>query len=192
MALNKEVSNGVFPRWKQQIKAFDGGIKSLEGIKTLADKFDGKVINKRFVNAMNEITDEKVAIFSLVEKGYDYRTKINEKIISIYLTDRSFPTSKCTCGYIDEDRFDVREINEKDFYINGDGRLVKEFFIKALDDMIAILTQRRDAYQDCINNFDEYLDEVRKINNEIEELRKKVHYPMSIQTIKLELPFWYK
>lgn len=57
-------------KFEQQVKAYNDAIKALEVAKTLADKFDGKVINKRFTNALNEASDkffgkERQVIFSI-------------------------------------------------------------------------------------------------------------------------------
>lgn len=186
-----ESSRNMPIKWQHQVKVFNDAIKSLEVIKPLADKFDGKVINKRFTTAMNEVADKEIVRFSIHEKGYNRTAKVNEKVVSLYLCDRGFKAEN-GWGYIDEDDFEVREFSDTDFYINADGRLVKDFFIQAVDNMIEFFNGRIAEYQDCIDNFDKYLEEIRNVNKQIDELKKKLHYPMSIQTYKLELPFWYQ
>lgn len=152
-----ETQRLMVPKWTHQIKVFNDAIKSLEAIKVIADNFDGKVINKRFITKLNEISDRNIIIFSLEEEGYDK----------------------------------IAEINEKDFYINKDGRLVKEYFIQGIDKTIENFKARIAMYQDCIDHFDEYMAEVKKINAEIDELRNKIHFPMSILTGSIQLPFLY-
>ncbi len=178
-------------KWTHQVKVFNDAIKSLEAIKVIADKFDGKVINKRFITKLNEISDCNIIIFSLEEKGYDHIAEINEKVVSLYLTDRCFKNDSDSWSYIDEDSFNIREANEKDFYINKDGRLVKEYFIQGIDKTIEFFKTKIAQYQDCIDHFDEYMAEVKKINAEIDELRNKIHFPMSILTYSIQLPFYY-
>ena len=78
-----EIQELMVPKWTHQVKVFNDAIKSLEAIKVIADKFDGKVINKRFITKLNEISDGNIIIFSLEEKGYDYIAGINEKVVSI-------------------------------------------------------------------------------------------------------------
>ena len=186
-----ETQRMMVPKWTHQVKVLNDAIKSLEAIKVIADNFDGKVINKRFITKLNEISDRKIIIFSLEEKGYDYVAKINEKVVSFYLTDRRFKDDRGSCAYIDEDSFNILEANEKDFYINKDGRLVKEFFIQGIDKTIEIFKAKIAMYQDCIDHFDEYMAEVKKINAEIDELRNKIHFPMTILTGSIQLPFFY-
>ena len=186
-----ETQRMMVPKWTHQVKVLNDAIKSLEAIKVIADNFDGKVINQRFITKLNEISDRKIIIFSLEEKGYDYVAKINEKVVSFYLTDRRFKDDRGSCAYIDEDSFNILEANEKDFYINKDGRLVKEFFIQGIDKTIEIFKVKIAKYQDCIDHFDEYMAEVKKINAEIDELRNKIHFPMTILTGSIQLPFFY-
>lgn len=186
-----ETQRMMVPKWTHQVKVFNDAIKSLEAIKVIADKFDGKVINKRFITKLNEISDRNIIIFSLEEEGYDKIAGINEKVVSLYLTDRCFKNDSGSWSYIDEDSFNILEANKKDFYINKDGRLVKEYFIQGIDKTIENFKARIAQYQDCIDHFDEYMAEVKKINAEIDELRNKVHFPMSIFTGSIQLPFYY-
>lgn len=186
-----ETQRLMVPKWTHQVKVFNDAIKSLEAIKVVADNFNGKVINKRFVTKLNEISDRNIIIFSLEEEGYDKIVGINEKVVSLYLTDRCFKNDSGSWSYIDEDSFNIREVNEKDFYINKDGRLVKEYFIQGIDKTIEFFKTKIAQYQDCIDHFDEYMAEVKKINAEIDELRNKVHFPMSILTGSIQLPFYY-
>ena len=186
-----ETQRLMVPKWTHQVKVFNDAIKSLEAIKIIADKFDGKVINKRFITKLNEISDGNIIIFSLEEKGYDKIAGINEKVVSLYLTDRCFKNDSGSWSYIDEDSFSILEANNKDFYINKDGRLVKEYFIQGIDKTIEFFKTKIAQYQDCIDHFDEYMAEVKKINAEIDELRNKIHFPMSILTYSIQLPFYY-
>lgn len=182
-------------KFQQQVKAYNDAVKALEVAKTLADKFDGKVINKRFVTALNEASNKffgkSNVVFSLCQEGYNYSHKQNIVQIELYLTDRC----KCYeggCIYIGNDRVRVYEVStDSDCYINSDGRLNKEIFIKALDKQINNCKEAISKYQLCIDHFDEYLDKVKDFNKKLDELRKEIPYPMGISTFKLELPFWY-
>ena len=80
-----ETQRLMVPKWTHQVKVFNDAIKSLEAIKVIADKFDGKVINKHFITKLNEISDRNIIIFSLEEEGYDKIAGINEKVVSINL-----------------------------------------------------------------------------------------------------------
>ena len=186
-----ETQRLMIPKWTHQVKVFNDAVKSLEAIKVIADKFDGKVINKRFITKLNEISDRNIIIFSLEEEGYDKIAGINEKVVSLYLTDRCFKNDSGSWSYIDEYSFSILEVNNKDFYINKDGRLVKEYFIQGIDKTIEFFKTKIAQYQDCIDHFDEYMAEVKKINAEIDELRNKIHFPMSILTYSIQLPFYY-
>ena len=68
---------------------------------------------------------------------------------------------------------------------------MKEYFIQGIDKTIEFLKTKIAKYQDCIDHFDEYMAEVKKINAEIDELRNKIHFPMTILTGSIQLPFFY-
>lgn len=183
-------------KFEQQVKAYNDAIKALEVAKTLADKFDGKVINKRFTKALNEASDnffgkERQVIFSISPVHYDWSHKQNITQIELYLSDRC----KCYeggCVYIDYDRVHVYELsNDSECYVNAEGRLNKEVFLKALDKQIENCKDAISKFQLCIDHFDEYLNKVKDFNKKLEELKKEIPYPMGISTFKIDLPFWY-
>lgn len=183
-------------KFEQQVKAYNDAIKALEVAKTLADKFDGKVINKRFTNALNEATNaffgkNNVVIFSLEPTHYDWSHKQNVTQIKLYLSDRC----KCYeggCVYIDYDKVHVYELSsDSECYVNADGRLNKEIYLKALDKQIENCKDAIHNFQLCIDHFDEYLNKVKDFNKKLEELKKEIPYPMAIRNMKIELPFWY-
>lgn len=183
-------------KFEQQVKAYNDAIKALEAAKTLADKFDGKVINKRFANALNEVSEQtfggkQMVIFSIQQQGYDYSYKQNVVQIELYLTDRC----KCYdggCVYIGNDRVHVYEVShDSKCYVNADGRLDKEMYLKALDKQIDGCKKSVEEYQKCIDHFDEYINKVKEFNKKLDELKKEIPSPMGISTYKLELPFWY-
>ena len=68
---------------------------------------------------------------------------------------------------------------------------MEEYFIQGIDKTIEFFKTKIAQYQDCIDHFDEYMAEVKKINAEIDELRNKIHFPMSILTYSIQLPFYY-
>jgi hypothetical protein len=182
-------------KFEQQVKVYNDAIKAFEVAKTLADKFNGKVINKRFITAINKACEEafgkQMVNFSLYNSGYSYSHKQNVTELEIYLYDRC----KCYdggCIYIDNDRLRVYELDSNgDCYINADGRLDKEVFLKAIDKQIANCKDAMGKYQYCIDNFEAILDKVREENKRLEALQKEIPYPMHMGTARIELPFWY-
>lgn len=190
---NKEY---MINKFEQQVKNLQDAIKAFELSKTLADKFDNKVINKRFIdalnNAANEAFGENEVRFGFYEYGMSYSHKQYIKEIEVFCYDRR-KCFKGGCVYIDDYRYRLDEIDmvKGPCYINSDGRLVKEVFLKAIEKEIAYLNKRIGEYQYCIDNFDAILDKVREENKRLEALRKEIPSPMYVLTTKIELPFWY-
>lgn len=183
-------------KFMQQIKAYNDAINALEVAKTLADKFNGKTINKRFTNALNEAVndffgEDHLVVFSLAPTHYDWEHHQNITQIRLYLSDRC----KCYdggCVYIGNDTIQVYELSDKsECYINAEGKLNKEIYLKALDNQIEKCKRAIHEYQLCVDHFDEYLDKIREVNKKLEELRKEIPYPMAIANCRIELPFWY-
>lgn len=178
----------ILAKWGQQIKVYRDAIDAMKRIRGLADKFDGKVINKRFVTAMNEMVDNKLVTFSLV--AYGFRNTSIGKRIKIMMHDRCRDMPN-RCLYVDVSEHEIFD-NELDKpYINADGRLVKDAFLDSIDSNIENLSNVVSEYQRAIDHFDEYIEKVEKINEEITALRNEIPSPMWIGTFRLELPFWY-
>ena len=186
----------MLPKWKQQIKVYNDGITALETIKSLADKFDGKVINKRFTNACNKIVDLKLVRISLEEEGYNYRAEMNEKRLLVHLADRSarqINNAGVEIGwtYVEDPKIEVRPDDGVSLYINADSRLEKDLFIKAIDDTIKETQRRIGIFKDAVNNFDTYMEKVEEVNKQLETLRRDLPTPFGISTWHVNLVFDY-
>lgn len=174
---------------KQQIIAYTDGINALEQLKSLADKFDGKVINKRFITATKEVVDKNLVTFVLENNGYNYARKQNELRISLYLHNRSI-CYEGGCVYIDASQITIYQNSiDSDFYINADGRLNKELFIQAIDKTITTIRNYIVEYQRAIDFCDIYVEKVKRLNEELSALKKELPFPLYIPTTQISLPF---
>lgn len=183
-------------KFQQQVKNYQDAIKAFEVAATLADKFDGKVMNKRFIDALNNAAEEafgdKKVHFSFYDYGMSHSLNQCVKEIDVYCYDRC-KNFDGGCVYIDNYTHRLYEVDnvKGPCYINKEGRLVKEIFLKAIEKKIADLKKSIDEYQYCADNFDAILDKIREENKRIDALRKEIPRPMYIGTMYLELPFWY-
>lgn len=188
--------NRMLPKWKQQIKVYNDGINALETLKSLADKFDGKVINKRFTNACNEIVDLKVVRISLNEMGYNHQAEMNEKRIIVHLSDRSARQTDNDGNYIgwtyvEDSKIEVCLKDWTSLYINADGRLEKDLFINAIDDTIKETHRRIGIFEDAVNNFDTYMEKVEEVNKQLDTLKRDLPTPFGLATWHVTLDFDY-
>ncbi len=188
-------------KWKSQVKAYNDAINAMEAIKPLAGKFDGKTITKRFTNALNKLVDESLVSFSLVSQGYSCTRHQNIKQIVLLMHDRVAKVRAAKVDdigdrvHIDDNTITVYEVdNGSEFpcYINAEGRLNGEVFVRALDKAIGKCRDAIGRYQKRIDNFDVYLSKIRDINRQISELKKEIQFPMTIYPSWLELPFVYQ
>ena len=186
----------MLSKWKQQIKAYNDAINALEAIKPLASEFNGKAITKRFTNALNNLVDKSLGSFALVSQGYNCMRHQNIKQIMFLMHDRIAKVDDIGGRvHIDDNTVTVYEVdNESEFpcYINAEGRLNGEVFVRALDKAIGKCRDAIGRHQKCIDNFDVYLSKIRDINRKISELKEEIPSPMTIYPSCLELPFAYQ
>ena len=181
--MEKKVNENVL-RFQQQAKAYNDAIKALELAKTFADKFDGKVINKRFTTTLNEAAKtflgNQVVNFSLHYSGYNCTMEQNIIELEIYLYDR-YKCYEGGCVYIDDDRLRVySDYRQYKAYIDEDSRLNKDLFIKAINTTIDIHHNLMERYQYCADNFDDIMNKIIEENKRIEAFKKEIPSPMHI------------
>jgi hypothetical protein len=117
----------------------------------MATKFDGKVYNKRFINALNEEA-KKVHEFMYVKNGYSYdEIEIQLRLTKWNYTDYESILLKCKT--------------------NAEGRIdyeatINDEFCKA---WIKSFKEYSDEYQKSIDNYDEYLKVFVKLDNVLNE-----------------------
>lgn len=76
-------------------------------------------------------------------------------------------------------------------YINADGRLEKDLFIKAIDDTIKETHRRIGIFEDAVNNFDTYMEKVEEVNKQLDTLRRDLPTPFGLATWHVTLDFNY-
>ena len=123
----------------------------------MATKFDGKVYNARFINALNEEA-KKISERMYVNKGYS-----NDEIeIQMRLTDWNYT--------------DYESILLK-CKTDGNGRIDYEATIndKLCQTWIANFKSYMDEYQSAIDNYDEYMKVFVELANALEKYNKLPH-----------------
>lgn len=123
----------------------------------IATKFDGKVYNKRFINALNEEA-KKINELMYVKRAYSFdEIEIQLRLTKWNYTDYESILLKCNTN--DEGRINYEAtINDK--------------FCKA---WIKSFKETSDEYQKSIDNYDEYLKVFVKLDNVLNEYNKLPH-----------------
>lgn len=97
-------------KYETQIKMYLHLLSGAKAVRDILPKFDGKVLNARFINAVKEANTVQGIFYTLVDKSV--RVWSNEH--------RSYQTGVCTASYIDQDHMYLP------LHINEDGRLEYE------------------------------------------------------------------
>lgn len=133
-------------------------------------KFDGKVLNKRFTDAMREATTGKFSANNLSYVRVDFCTRFNEK---------GFEIQAYANGYLYFSFF-YRYAKSKDwdtFFTKSPGgkdRLLAESVIKEIEKRDAALSQKITDVEKSIPKIKEYVDTYNAMVNDIEKYVKSI------------------
>lgn len=151
-------------KYETQIMMYEYLLKGSSICHNIIKKFDGKVINVRFTNAMKDVNTLQGIFYSM--DGDDIRIMSNEH--------RSFKTSKETCDYIDTDRMYFRPV------LNGNRLDAAETIKKLVNSELDIKNRIKDCRY-CIDHWNEHADDLQKIENMVQDYTKK--WPAQIRGI---------
>lgn len=144
-------------KYETQIKMYLHLLSGAKAVHDILPKFDGKVLNARFINAVKE-TNIVQGIFYTLE-GKSIKVWSNEY--------RHYSTSDCTVAYIDQDHMHLP------LQINEEGRLLYE------DSMISIRKKEQEIAEECwdirfcIDNWDVHQYEWTVLKQQIDAYQKK-------------------
>lgn len=160
-------------------------IKVMEKAKNVVKQFDKKVVNKRFITALeNEIKNYSFGDFIFGDNEISFRIKyfdtLNDSLIisykdrDVYLKDDEGNNVKFL-GYISNNSqcFDI--IMDK-----STKRLKAEETLIYIDKTIINLSLNIDKLIDCIKNFDLYERKTNEIKRLIEQYKDEVPYSLQL------------
>lgn len=143
-------------------------LEELTKIKELISAFDGKVINKRLLTAYEQQGLQSHASF-------DYNGTLRLKIFYIGQAREIYENGKFK-GYVSEDTFTFLLATQDDNKTRLDA-------LKTIDNITAFgnrLTKNIAYMEDCITNFDKYMQQGREIEALIEKYRRNVPYDAAL------------
>lgn len=150
-------------------------IALIESIIPVVEKYNGKVVNKRFETALRKVNDRiranihyarlEIVVYSLPWHMED------DGITPRHGESCGYDLISCACTYLDKDRYGYygHIVTEND---NGNHRLIAEETIKGLLDMAEIYQHRIDENLEALEHVDEYIAEVSDIERRVAELQK--------------------
>lgn len=171
--------------WKQEIVIIDAYLSTLRRLKKFAEKWDGKVINKRFVDGFTK------------ENGAD------NICLQLYLGNRNLielrtPWKFLYCGtpgykwhigrytsYILQT--DQHRDCEQDYYMDNSRRLSYNVLSGVIDNYMIMFIEEKKKINYAIKNFDKIFEKVMKVNVKLRKLEAELRgTPFDISTTYVE------
>lgn len=159
--------NEFFNTQKQQIKVYNEMLEALAKIKAFSAQYDGKIINKRFVDALK--AELPPCIDVILEK--EHYTAGDVITLTILDQNRLAPEG----GYVDESVFKIH--NYPSEYIDADTRRLNyAVFCKALKLKTDSAIYNRDDLQNALDNYDKFYEAYLTLKRHADEYRKTLPY----------------
>lgn len=188
--LNKEAA---FACWKKNIEVYKLVIYTFTKVLDVAKKYDGKVLNKRFITALNAVSPD--VSFKLNYDSYqptvEYQVSFDAR--KYVIIQGGSQITQCTevCGY---DLSISKRLGRYDSdilpYIAYDSRRLDYLaFVESMKSVVDDLLYRIAETEKAISEYDEVIAEAKRINVEIQKLKKA--HPFSGFCLERDrLEFW--
>lgn len=161
-----------------QIKAFKDFNKVALAIIPVVKSFDGKVYNRRFVDALNNaVLPEGCDMYFRAHTDYQFDIELRTRNRS-YQYESEYTEYYTSTGYIDYDTFTIRTDFDKaltDKRINADAIIenIKREATKSID-QAGCLERGRDNYNAMIKELQAIADKLKAFNNEYDYTTRSV------------------
>ena len=172
---------------EKEMKIYDDFIKACEIIKEAAKKWDGKVFNARFINAVNKelevIGGDKFAQFVKLSRGFngDVLKLLNRDRCTITTDKNGYESSHTVDNYEMFIEYDTDKL-----LVNG--RLNAEAMRKSIEGRIEYMMRSIEQKQRAISEFDEVVakvDELREmVSAAIKEFPKAFYTKFNLELNK--------
>ena len=161
----------------KQISLYEKAIEVLNEAKNVVLKFDDKVINKRIETAFKSIVEPDSNIYvHLNNNGFSLfgQTSITFTFSGNYreIYTLNEDSERVFYGYVDDNIASINLISKD----KNSKRLNAKETIKEIDLYIALIQNKINRLNDCIENYDTYLEKSKEIEKMIETYQKEVPY----------------
>jgi len=144
------------------ITAYNEVILTYRVIQKVGKKMDGKVLNARFSNAINdELKSKDMPTSVYMSDPYN----MGHKELKIYTSNRDVKIGE-NWVYFDKDLHGLMIYNCNNF-LNGENRIISEKLDQECETEISLCKQQQEKWGDARDNYDKYTEQV---NNAIKQL----------------------
>lgn len=160
-----------------KIMAFNSFKEAIMTLQTIVLKYDGKKMDKRFIDKVNKMFEEK-GIEVKFSFDTNYRGERDQKF-KFYFSGEEFVDSNNNRGYLNYDNrcmwlYPNYEETTKREYMNTDFKLDAQAFLLALHKAFAVCEERTNKLKDAIENADEVIKTYAQLNKIITDTMKTI------------------
>lgn len=156
-------SNTIIKRSEQLISLFNGYISALEVIKEVSNKFDGKVINKRYFDFVNSSLQDSGINYKLGWSNWSYAFFTLRFWGDLYFTYRQLSHND-----------NGTEIGRKNSNIIVNNRLDYTAFVPEIDREIEEIKKMIEDKKNIINNGNDYKERMKRAVEEFNKVLESV------------------
>lgn len=135
------------------IKAYKNISQVWHVVAVVAEEMNGKVFNKRFIDAVNERC-----------KGVGHIYRPDFQFLCVYLDNRSYKATNGNWCYFDNELYGT-SIYRK--FISDTNRIIADEAIEIVKNQLNAIAERVNILEDAINNYDEH---TKKLNDAVKAL----------------------
>lgn len=189
----KDSKHAIKAKWEKSIEVLNIEHQVLNTIEEVAKKFDGKVINKRFVTALTSANDSAYFDFEPWEYSLMIQYSIKDNL-------RRFSYKPPYAELANSSRTDVGTYRRVGTYIKGrpklyinmsDRRLNYNTLMETIGSMRDYLNGEIQKYKNALDNFDKNMKKIMAVNKEIAALNKEFkNTPFELENDHIEF-YWF-
>lgn len=183
-----ETKENAFAKWTKKIEVYESQIIVLYCIKKIGKKYNGKVINKKFLDELKANCD--LAYCHIIDvcdtKGLEFTIKSNEYTIGGWNGRIYCYVDNTICRIVSHCKSSSQL---KRYIVNK--RLDYDVLCDVIKDKIEYVKDKIESIRNVMRNFDKIMNEVDRMNDTLNELDKKLAgTPIWLHTTKVDLSFY--
>lgn len=183
--MNKVSKGIIMLEWKQEIVIIDAYLSTLRRLKKFAEKWDGKVINKRFIDGFIKVNGvDNVCLYMYHGNRNLIELRTSYKLLFVTTPGYNWEIKRHT-GYIL--RVSKHSDSEQDHYLDSSRRLSYDVLAGVIDYYTTMFIEEKKKINHAIKNFDKIFEKVMKVNVKLRKLKAELQdTPFEIDTNHVE------
>ena len=183
--MNKVSKGIIMLEWKQEITIIDAYLSTLRRLKKFAEKWDGKVINKRFVEGFTkENGADNICLQLWLGNKTLFELRVPWNILLVTTPGYNWYVKRYTSYIL---RVNKYSDSEQDQYLDSSCRLSYNVLSEVVEYYMTMFIEEKKKINHAIKNFDKIFEKVMKVNAKLRKLKADLQdTPFEIDTDHVE------